>query len=275
MAATKLNKQAQFKDELTVDFLYRSYPESRELAEGMALAEIHSIQIAMPRFNTLATLSKTEFNRFMQAQLQHKHSRDGKIFTIMVAGVIDTFTCMVENSRFYGYYDNDNKSSLQLMMRMLQTVKYLVTYYKVIGTTQLKVLIDIIEKSAKRIENETEFYKTIEEILQTMKSALVNNENKENSFEKMFNNNVIKNTHDEIGKNCVLNNRELKPKLLDTVSVTLQVEKPEIKCIDLITKELPRLSGVGDVNKNKRNANAFDVMMNSSRILAKKRKLTM
>lgn len=115
----------------------------------------------------------------------------------------------------------------------------------------------------------------MEEILQTLKTCLVNNENKENDFKKLkanstkvFNNNCLtKNTRDEMSKNSVLNdNTELKPKL-DTDSFGLRIEKP----IDLVTKELPHLSTGGDVNKNKQAANAFDVMMKSAKLLTKKR----
>lgn len=65
MSTAKLNKQTLFKDEITVDFLHRSYPEYTQLAEEIALNEICSMQMPIPRFNTLATLNKAEFNRLM------------------------------------------------------------------------------------------------------------------------------------------------------------------------------------------------------------------
>lgn len=51
------------------------------------------------------------------------------MFTIMVAGVIDTFTCMIQNSRFFGSFDKDNTNGLHLMIRLLQSVQYFAGYF--------------------------------------------------------------------------------------------------------------------------------------------------
>ncbi|KAK5644836.1 hypothetical protein RI129_006136 [Pyrocoelia pectoralis] len=156
-------------EELTVDYLFATYKHNEQMVDSLSLTEIHNLELAMPIFNTLASLTKSDFNLFM-SNLKKKN-QDTDVLLILITAVTDTLTCMVKSYTFYEGYSQGNKQTFYLLFKLLEIIKDIVVLER-LEHHRLIVVIKILQKCSTRIKFEEDVYNKMLNIITQLKNKL-------------------------------------------------------------------------------------------------------
>uniref|UniRef100_A0A1Y1KFP8 Uncharacterized protein n=1 Tax=Photinus pyralis TaxID=7054 RepID=A0A1Y1KFP8_PHOPY len=258
-------------NEEVVNYLFRTYKHNEEMVYTLSLNQLHNLELAMPIFNTLASLSKSDFTLFM-VNLK-KINSDNDVLLILGSAVADTLTCMVQSETFYEGYSQGNKQTFHLLLKLLELIRDIVILER-LDNRRRSVVINIFEKCSIRMKSHADIYDKIVRFITQLKQSELRESLKENldgQEVRSTNNNVIKSN-----QKTILKNRDPLVRTIDNYCVSVASTKNNNLSENINTKEgsrTPKVMEEAIVPPAKKVAlNAFELMMKSSKLLKKNKK---